>query len=77
MRRAIRAAGARLFFLPKYSPDLNPIEQLFSKLKHWMRQAQKRTIEDTWRHIGHLVETIQATECNNYFANAGYASVKM
>ncbi|MER8439736.1 IS630 family transposase, partial [Mesorhizobium sp. M1312] len=40
------------------------------------RQAQKRTVEDTWRHIGHLVETIEATECNNYFANAGYASVK-
>ncbi|HWW34575.1 MAG TPA: IS630 family transposase, partial [Xanthobacteraceae bacterium] len=42
----------------------------------WMRSAQKRTIEDAWRHIGSLVETIDPTECNNYFANAGYASVK-
>ncbi|TGU54178.1 IS630 family transposase, partial [Mesorhizobium sp. M00.F.Ca.ET.186.01.1.1] len=45
-------------------------------IKHWMRQAQKRTIEETWRHIGHLVETIEAAECKNYFENAGYASVK-
>ena len=54
----------------------NPIEQAFAKIKHWMRSAQKRTIEDAWRHIGSLVETIDPTECNNYFANAGYASVK-
>jgi transposase len=72
----IRAAGARLWFLPPYSPDLNPIEQAFAKIKHWMRTAQKRTIEDTWRHIGALVETIEAPECQNYLANAGYASVK-
>ncbi|UCF55244.1 MAG: IS630 family transposase, partial [Bradyrhizobium sp.] len=43
----------------------------------WMRQAQKRTVEDTWRHIGHLIQDIQPRECANYFANAGYASVKM
>jgi transposase len=48
VRQMIRAAGARLWFLPPYSPDLNPIEQAFAKIKHWMRQAQKRTIEDTW-----------------------------
>jgi len=54
----------------------NPIEQAFAKIKHWMRSAQKRTIEHAWRHIGSLVETIDPTECNNYFANAGYASVK-
>jgi transposase len=47
-------AGARLWYLPPYSPDLNPIEQAFSKIKHWMRNAQKRSIEETWRHIGHL-----------------------
>lgn len=74
--QAIRAAGARLWFLPKYSPDLNPIEQAFAKIKHWMRQAQKRTIDDTWRHLGHLAATINPDECANYFANAGYASVK-
>ncbi|MBB4105532.1 transposase [Rhizobium borbori] len=72
----IKAAGARLWFLPPYSPDLNPIEQAFSKIKHWMRNAQKRTIEDTWRHIGRLVETIQPAECENYLTNAGYGSVK-
>lgn len=63
-------------FLPPYSPDLNPIEQAFSKLKHWRRMAQKQSIEDTWRHIGSLVSTIQPDECTNYFVNAGYASVK-
>ncbi|SCB18170.1 DDE superfamily endonuclease [Rhizobium lusitanum] len=72
----IRNAGARLWYLPPYSPDLNPIEQAFAKIKHWMRLAQKRTIDDTWRYIGHLVKTIEPNECNNYFVNAGYASVK-
>ena len=74
--KMIHAAGAHLLFLPPYSPDLNPIEQAFAKIKHWMRAAQKRSIEDTWRHIGSLVATIQPDECSNYFANAGYASVK-
>ena len=73
---AIKAVGAEVRYLPPYSPDLNPIEQAFAKIKHWMRAAQKRTVEDTWRHIGHLVATIQPDECDNYFANAGYASVK-
>lgn len=58
-------------------PSTPSIEQAFAKIKHWMRQAQKRTVEDTWRHIGHLVETIEAAECKNYFENAGYASVKI
>lgn len=76
LRQIIRAAGARLWFLPPYSPDLNPIEQAFAKIKHWMRLAQKRSVPDTCRHIGHLVSTITADECANYLANAGYASVK-
>ncbi len=76
VRQAIRAAGARLRFLPPYSPDLNPIEQAFAKIKHWMRHAQKRTIEETWRHIGQLVATIEPAECSNYLANAGYAPSK-
>lgn len=76
IRQSINAAGARLWFLPPYSPDLNPIEQVFSKVKHWMRAAQKRTVEDTWRHIGHLVQTISPDECANYLRNSGYASVK-
>lgn len=76
MRKAIRATGARLRYLPPYSPDLNPIEQTFAKIKHWMRQAQKRSVEDAWRHIGRLAQAIEPDECRNYFANAGYASVK-
>ncbi len=76
VRQLITKAGARLRFLPPYSPDLNPIEQAFSKIKHWMRQAQKRTIEDTWRMIGDLLATIKTEECANYLANAGYASIK-
>ncbi len=76
VRATIRAAGARLWFLPPYSPDLNPIEQAFAKIKHWMRHAHRRTIEDTWRHLGHLISTIEPGECANYLANAGYASVK-
>jgi transposase len=76
IRQAIRAAGARLWFLPAYSPDLNPIEQTFAKIKHWMRHAQKRTVEDTWRHLGTLIGSIKLDECANYFNNAGYGSVK-
>lgn len=76
IRQAIQAAGARLWFLPPYSPDLNPIEQAFAKVKHWMRMAQRRNHEDTWRYLGSLIDTITPAECDNYFANAGYASVK-
>ena len=74
VRHAIRDAGARLFFLPKYSPDLNPIEQLFAKLKHWLRKAAKRSIEAVTAAIGDILDTIQPNECANYFANSGYAS---
>jgi transposase len=74
VRRAIRAAGAKLFFLPPYSPDLNPIEQLFAKLKTLLRKAAERTVEVTWRRIGALLQTFSPTECANYFLNAGYAS---
>jgi transposase len=73
--RAIRARGARLWYLPAYSPDLNPIEQAFAKIKHWMRIAQRRTVDDAWRYVGQLVQTIQPTECENYLTNAGYASL--
>ena len=68
--------GCQVWFLPPYSPDLSPIELAFAKIKHWMRAAQKRTVEETWRHIGHLAATIEPAECANYFASAGYASVK-
>ena len=76
VREAIKHAGARLWFLPPYSPDLNPVEQIFSKIKHWMRMAQKRTIEETWRHVGTLLGTISAKEGAGYFKNAEYEYVK-
>lgn len=72
VRSAIRAVGARLLFLPKYSPDLNPIEQLFSKLKHWLRQAAARTTDAVFAAIGPILDTVSPDECANYFANAGY-----
>jgi transposase len=75
VRAAIRAKGARLLFLPPYSPDLNPIEQVFAKLKHLLRKAAERTKEATWRRIGSLLDTFSPQECANYFANSGYASM--
>jgi transposase len=74
IRRAIRAAGAKLFFLPPYSPDLNPIEQFFAKLKTLLRKLDTRSSEATWRGIGLLLAAFTPDECANYFANAGYAS---
>jgi transposase len=72
IRRAIRAAGAKLFFLPKYSPDLNPIEQVFAKLKHLLRKAAARTVEAVIAAIGQLLGTYTPQECTNYFTHAGY-----
>jgi transposase len=74
VRQAIRAAGAKLFFLPPYSPDLNPIEQAFAKMKTLLRKADARTTEATWRTIGALLDCFTPTECANYLSNAGYAS---
>jgi transposase len=74
VRRAIRAAGAKLFFLPQYSPDLNPIEQVFAKLKTLLRKAAERTVEATWRRIGTLLNAFSPQECANYLRNSGYAS---
>lgn len=74
IRRAVRAAGAKLAYLPPYSPDLNPIEQVFAKVKHWLRMAEARSIEALHDHVGKLVAAIGAHECANYLANAGYAS---
>jgi len=74
VRAAIRAAGARLLFLPPYSPDLNPIEQVFAKLKHLLRQAAERTVEATWKRTGSLLDRFPPDECQRYLLNAGYAS---
>jgi transposase len=75
VRKAIRDAGAHLIFLPPYSPDLNPIEQVFAKLKTLLRKANERTVEDTWRRIGKLLDCFSPAECANYIRHAGYAYV--
>lgn len=74
VRKMVRAAGARLFFLPPYSPDLNPIEQLFSKIKHAMRKTMGRTIKAVHDALKLILEAIPKHECANYCANAGYKS---
>jgi transposase len=75
VRQAIRTAGAKLLFLPPYSPDLNPIEQVFAKLKTLLRKAAERSVEATWKRIGVLLQCFTPAECANYLRNAGYASV--
>ncbi len=72
--KAIRARGARRFFLPQYSPDLNPIEQVFAKLKKLPRKAEQRTTEGVWKTIGSLLHLFPPTECAAYLRNSGYAS---
>jgi transposase len=74
VRRLIRSAGAKLLFLPKYSPDLNPIEQVFAKLKHLLRKAAARTVDAVTAAVGHILKAYTPQECANYFQNAGYAS---
>jgi len=72
VRQAIEAAGAELRFLPPYSPDFNPIEMAFSKLKAFLKKAAARTVDDLWNAIALGIETFNPTECANYFAAAGY-----
>jgi transposase len=72
VRAAIEAAGAVLRYLPPYSPDFNPIEQVFAKLKTLLRKAAARTIEALWNAIGHLLAAFAPSECANYFTDAGY-----
>jgi transposase len=72
VRQAIRQAGAKLIFLPKYSPDLNPIEQFFAKLKHRLRAAQKRTKEALSDAVADVLLTVTAQECSNYLRHDGY-----
>jgi len=72
VREAIEAAGARLRFLPPYSPDLNPIENASAKLKALLRKVAARTIEDLWNALGDALPQFTPRECANYFAAAGY-----
>ena len=72
VRQVIEAAGAGLLYLPPYSPDFNPIEMAFSKLKALLRKAAARTIEDLWNVVAEILDTFTSEECLNYFAAAGY-----
>jgi transposase len=74
VRTVIEAVGAKLLYLPPYSPDLNPIEQVFAKLKALLRKAAKRSITDLWKQIGELLDEFSAQECRNYLRNSGYAT---
>jgi transposase len=74
VRQAIEAVGARLVYLPPYSPDFNPIEQAFAKLKWLLRSAAQRTVEGLEQAIANALERFSPTECRNYFRNSGYAT---
>lgn len=74
-RELIEAKGAELRLLPPYSPDLNPIEKLFSKLKALLRKAAHRTVDALWQEIGKLLDTFSPQECANYFKSSGYVSI--
>jgi transposase len=72
VRRAIEGAGCRLLYLPPYSPDLNPIEQAFAKLKALLRKAGERTVEGLWSFLGRALDAFAPEECRNYFDHCGY-----
>ena len=74
VEKAIRATGATLLYLPPYSPDFNPIEKFFSKLKALLRKASKRSIDALWKEIGDLLDAVTAGECSNFFASCGYVN---
>jgi transposase len=76
VRQAIERAGATLLYLPPYSPDLNPIEQVFAKLKAMLRKAAARSLEALWTTVGSLLERFSSAECRRYFRHAGYAAPK-
>src|SRR5687768_7876033 len=75
VEEAIRAAGASVLYLPSYSPDLNPIEQLFAKLKALLRKAAARTRDALWETIGTSLDAFTPNECQNYIVNSGYEFV--
>lgn len=75
VRAAVEAAGADLLYLPPYSPDFNPIENAFAKLKAMLRKAAERTLDGLWRTIGQIISTFTPAECANYFAAAGYDAI--
>jgi len=74
VEEAITATGATVLYLPPYSPDLNPIEKFFSKLKALLRKAAKRSIDELWKEIGKLLNDVTQSECENYIASCGYVN---
>jgi transposase len=72
VREAIEAAGARVMYLPAYSPDLNPIEMVFAKIKSILRKMAIRTVEELWEALGSITNCVTATECQNFLRHAGY-----
>jgi transposase len=74
VRQEIEAVGAQVAYLPPYSPDFNPIEQVFAKLKSLVRSAKQRTVEGLWNLLGQLLDRFPPTECHNYIRHCGYAT---
>ncbi len=74
VREAIEAIGAKLLYLPPYSPDFNPIEQVFSKLKALLRKFSECTVDALWTRLGKLLDAFTKSECRNYFRHSGYLS---
>jgi len=72
VEEAITAVGTTVLYLPPYSPDLNPIEKFFSKLKSLLRKAAKRSIDELWKEIGRLLDSVTQSECENFIASCGY-----
>jgi len=77
MAEAIESVGAQVLYLPPYSPDFNPIEQVFSKLKTMLRKLKSRTMEDLWKNLGELCDIFTPKECYHYYKNAGYGKIKI
>jgi len=74
IRKMIRGVGARLFFLPAYSPDLNPIEQLFAKIRQHMRTAMDRSVSAVYDAVANVLDAVTQTECSNFLINSGYSA---
>lgn len=73
IEKALASVKARLVYLPPYSPDLNPIEQVFAKLKSLLRKYAERTFEGLWRRVGSLIDVFSPRECRNYLSHCGYS----
>jgi transposase len=76
VRQAIERAGCQLRLLPPYRPDLNPIEQAFSKLKGKLRASAKRAVEELWKYLGEIIDEFGPGECRNYFHSCGYSNAR-